>query len=76
MTAVDSGEDFKQNVAIVVDPGSGSIKAGFYGDEKPHTVLRSVAGLSKKDQTFFGNNIPCKGDLILKRPITSGMISD
>ncbi|CDQ86814.1 actin-3 [Oncorhynchus mykiss] len=80
MTAVDSSEDFKQNVAIVIDPGSGSIKAGFSGDEKPHKVLRSVVGLSKKDQTecYFGNNIPCKDsdDLILKRPITSGMISD
>lgn len=60
MTAVDSGEDFKQNVAIVVDPGSGSIKAGFYGDEKPHTVLRSVAGLSKKDQTFLETTFPAR----------------
>uniref|UniRef100_A0A3P8ZG62 Uncharacterized protein n=1 Tax=Esox lucius TaxID=8010 RepID=A0A3P8ZG62_ESOLU len=80
MSTVDISEDFKQNVALILDPGSGSIKARFSGDEKPHTVIRSVLGLSKKDQTecYFDSNIPCKNsdDIILKKPITGGMIRD
>ncbi|XP_030634251.1 actin-3-like [Chanos chanos] len=88
MTENDSSEDFKENVAIVIDSGSGCIKAGYSGDERPRAVLRSSVGVTRHEETktsgedqaeyLFGSGIPSKdsADVIIKKPITNGVVTD
>ncbi|XP_006630770.3 uncharacterized protein [Lepisosteus oculatus] len=81
----DRGDDFKQTVAIVLDSGSGYTKAGFSGDERPQTMIKSSTGMfigsrwnTKKSEEldyYIGHNIPRK-DLVMKKPITHGIVTD
>lgn len=42
--------------AIVLDVGSGSVKAGFCGDEKPSAVFPTVVGRPKKGKKQAGGD--------------------
>ena len=65
--------------AVVIDNGSGSIKAGFAGDDAPRSVFSTVVGrprvpgiMGGMDQkhVFMGDEAKGKNDvLFLKTPI-------
>jgi actin-related protein len=71
--------------ALVVDNGSGSIKAGFAGEDAPKVMFPTIVGATKHKSTvvgmgekecFVGSEAQEKrGTLILKKPIERGMIS-
>ena len=41
------------NNAIIIDNGSGYIKAGFAGDDGPRTVFPSIVGKPKGGKTVY-----------------------
>ena len=71
---------------IVIDNGSGYIKAGFSGEEAPRSVFSSVVGRTKvqgimvgteKKEVFIGQEADeKKGILNLKHPIENGLITN
>lgn len=76
------------NQPIVLDNGSGSIKAGFSGNERPRVHFRSMVGRNKYVRVmpggvFSGSEVfmgaKCeehRGSLILNYPIEHGMIKN
>eukprot|EP01084_Bolivina_argentea_P058809 107356_1 len=81
----DSDYEEEQGHAIVIDNGSGMVKAGFSGDEAPRTVFPSIVGRPKQRQMmvgiasrdcFIGDEAQSKrGILKLKYPIEHGIIN-
>lgn len=67
---------------MVIDNGSGSIKAGFAGDDAPRSVFSTVVGRPRvpgvmvgmdQQHVFMGDEANKKKDMLhLKRPIESG----
>ena len=65
--------------AVVIDNGSGSIKAGFAGDDAPRSVFSTVVGRPRvpgimvgmdQKHVFMGDEAKGKNDvLFLKTPI-------
>lgn len=55
--------DENENQAIVIDNGSSLIKAGFAGDDVPHTVFPTVVG-ENRFQFIRGVNSNCKDKFI------------
>jgi len=47
--------DFLSNQNIVIDNGTGVMKAGFAGAEKPKSVFRSCVGKLKHNRVMPGN---------------------
>jgi actin len=77
--------------SIVIDNGSGVIKAGFSGEEKPRVVFQSVVGrpmlspvMISSDNNFLNNKIVYVGQeaiskrglLKLSRPLEHGRVKD
>ncbi|RAL08790.1 beta-actin [Aspergillus homomorphus CBS 101889] len=65
--------------AIVIDNGSGYIKAGFAGDEKPRAVIPSVVGhphdVGVNGYCVGGEAMRCN-NLCLTKPIQHGLVTD
>ena len=72
--------------AIVVDNGSGMIKAGFAGDDAPRAVFPSIFGYQRysgclvgmyHNGPYFGHDAQrLRGGLSLKHPIEFGMVAN
>ncbi|KAC9307208.1 hypothetical protein R6Q59_003156 [Mikania micrantha] len=72
---------------IVIDTGSGSMKAGFAGDDAPRVIFPTISGSPRykttgvmdhnNDNNFVGDEaLSGGGHMILKYPIEHGTISD
>ncbi|VEU23262.1 DEKNAAC104385 [Brettanomyces naardenensis] len=75
------------NQPVVIDNGSGMIKAGFAGDERPKINYSSILGTPKytkvmpssisEDDTFIGNKAQnIRGLLKLRYPMSKGIVEN
>ena len=71
-------------VALVVDNGSGTLKAGFAGDDSPRAIFPSLIGRPRNQSlmvdakdAYIGNNAQMKRNMLtLKYPIEHGIVTD
>lgn len=81
-----TGPDTLLNQPVVIDNGSGTIKAGFAGEDLPKTFFSSFVGRPKhtrvlagalEGDVFIGNRAQeLRGLLKIKYPLEHGIITD
>ena len=83
-----SGSSAAMNSPIVIDNGSGTLKAGFAGTDAPKAVFRSCVGRTKLTrimpggalegtEVFVGSKVDDhKGVLSISYPIEHGVVTD
>ncbi|XP_072170598.1 actin CyI, cytoplasmic-like [Diadema setosum] len=90
MHAMDDDDDDGMNSAVVIDNGSGILKAGLAGNDYPSVVFSSVVGKPKRQPSaqslgpsrrpvreYVGSDAQRRRDLLnLTYPIDHGIISD
>ena len=74
------------NKAVVIDNGSGVIKAGFSGDNAPSVKFPSIVGVPRTDKPMIGTDVKSeyigdeamklRGVLKLSYPIKSGIVEE
>jgi len=74
------------DTAIVIDNGSGNMKAGLAGDDAPRAIFPAVVGVPKYDETMVGMGHKetlvgdeaqgMRGVLVLKYPIEHGIVNN
>ena len=75
---------YDEVVALVVDNGSGTMKAGFAGEDGPHVVFPSLIGWPRNQSlmvdamdVYIGSNAQTKRNMLsLKYPIEHGIVTD
>jgi len=75
-----------ESPAVIIDNGSGMVKAGFSGEESPNAVFPSVVGVPKNESAMIGVSqkehyigeeaIQKRGVLNIKYPIAHGKVLD
>ena len=78
--------DDAENQIVIIDNGSGMMKAGFAGEEAPSAVFPAIVGRPKNASAMQGINSKSlfigdeanqkRGILNLKYPIETGIIND
>jgi len=81
----DSEIDSEECPSLVIDNGSGMVKAGFCGDDAPRTVFPSVVGrprmraamvgIAQKDVMVGDEAMSKRGILSMKYPIAHGIVT-
>jgi len=82
----DYDSDCEEGQSLVIDNGSGMVKAGFCGDDAPRTVFPSVVGRPKvksamvgihhKDVMIGDEAMSKRGILSLQYPIAHGIVTN
>lgn len=73
---------FDGNPAVVIDSGSGFIKAGFAGDDEPRVVFPSIVGkrvnpVSVGQNTYVGDEANSKRNMLtLSHPMENGIVKN
>jgi len=70
--------EFAEKKAVVLDNGSGVVKAGFAGDDAPRAVFQSIVGHDKNTgETYVGQDaLEKKTRCKLAYPIEHGIVTD
>eukprot|EP00591_Stephanopyxis_turris_P004422 CAMPEP_0195521668 /NCGR_PEP_ID=MMETSP0794_2-20130614/19142_1 /TAXON_ID=515487 /ORGANISM="Stephanopyxis turris, Strain CCMP 815" /LENGTH=395 /DNA_ID=CAMNT_0040651277 /DNA_START=94 /DNA_END=1277 /DNA_ORIENTATION=- len=79
-------DDLITNQPVVIDNGTGSVKAGFAGDDRPKCTIRNYVGVPKHEKCmvrsldgdfFVGKKAEeNRGILRLRNPMTNGIVTN
>jgi len=85
MSSDSEMEDTEECLSLVIDNGSGMVKAGFCGDDAPRTVFPSVVGrprmraamvgIAQQDVMVGDEAMSKRGILSMKYPIAHGIVT-